>query len=129
LSSEKTAILPVLWAFRGRSPAATDARSGGRCKRVPAPGVAPSVPTLVIQPTRGWGSLGLAELWEYRDLLRFHVWRNVKGKYRQMALGPTWIVLQPLFSMAVFTFVFGQVARLPSEGVPYPIFTYTALLP
>ena len=96
---------------------------------VSAAAPSPATPTLVIQATRGWGTLGLRELWDYRDLLYFHVWRNVKGKYRQMALGPTWIVLQPVFTMVVLSFVFGRVARLPSEGVPYPIFSYTALLP
>jgi len=98
-----------------------------KCPAVPQASRAPS--TLVIQATRGWGALGLRDLWEYRDLLWFHVWRNVKGKYRQMALGPLWIILTPLINMVVFSVVFGRLARLPSEGVPYPIFTYTALVP
>ncbi|MCF7855848.1 MAG: ABC transporter permease [Candidatus Pacebacteria bacterium] len=87
------------------------------------------VPDLVIKPSKGWGSLALDELWEYRDLLRFHISRNIKGKYRQMALGPLWIILQPIVNMVLFTFVFGKVARLPSEGIPYPIFTFVAILP
>jgi len=86
-------------------------------------------PTITIKASKGFGSLGLAELWEYRDLLRFHMLREVKGKYRQMALGPLWIVLQPIVNMVVLSFVFGKVAKLPSDGVPYPIFTYTALIP
>lgn len=86
-------------------------------------------PTITIKATKGFGSLGLAELWEYRDLLRFHILREVKGKYRQMALGPLWIVLQPVINMIVLSFVFGKVAKLPSDGIPYPIFTYTALIP
>lgn len=94
-----------------------------------APPSSGPIPDLVIQPTKGWGALGLDELWRYRDLLWFHVLRNIKGKYRQMALGPLWIILQPVVNMILFTFIFGNVARLPSEGVPYPIFTYTALLP
>ncbi len=86
-------------------------------------------PTLVIQPTQGWGQLALHEVWEYRDLLYFLLWREIKGRYRQMALGPLWIVLRPLFNMVLFTLIFGVVAKLPSDGVPYPVFTYTALLP
>ncbi len=86
-------------------------------------------PVLIIQPTTGWGRLALHEVWEYRDLLYFLLWRDVKGRYKQMALGPLWIVLRPLFNMVLFTLIFGVVAKLPSEGVPYPIFTYTALLP
>jgi lipopolysaccharide transport system permease protein len=92
-------------------------------------GYEPNVPTLIIQPTKGWGSLALHEVWEYRDLLYFLLWRDVKGRYRQMALGPLWIVLRPLLNMVLFTFIFGTVAKLPSDGVPYPLFTYSALLP
>jgi lipopolysaccharide transport system permease protein len=86
-------------------------------------------PTLVIQPTRGWSSLALHELWEYRELLWFLTWRDIKGRYRQMALGPLWIIIKPLVNMVIFSVIFGTLAKLPSEGVPYPIFTYTALLP
>ncbi len=86
-------------------------------------------PTLVIRPTRGWGSLGLGELWEYRELLWFMTWREVKGRYRQMALGPLWILIRPLVSAIMFSLVFGRLARLPSEDIPYPLFTFTALLP
>lgn len=86
-------------------------------------------PTITIKASKGFGSLGLAELWEYRDLFRFHTLREVKGKYRQMALGPLWIVLQPVVNMIVLSFVFGKVAKMPSDGIPYPIFTYTALIP
>jgi len=89
----------------------------------------PDTPTTIIRASKGFGTLGLAELWEYRDLLRFHVLREVKGKYRQMALGPLWIVLQPVINMVVLSFVFGRIAKLPSDGIPYPIFTYTALIP
>ena len=86
-------------------------------------------PTLVIQPTRGWGSLALHELWQYRELLWFLTWREIKGRYRQMALGPLWIIIKPLVNMVIFSVIFGTVAKLPSDGLPYPIFTYTALLP
>lgn len=84
---------------------------------------------VVIEPTRGWSSLGLRDVWEYRELLYFMLWRDVKGKYRQMALGPLWIVLKPLFSMFIFSLVFGGLAKLPSDGLPYPIFSYSAVLP
>lgn len=82
-----------------------------------------------IQPSKGWARLDLREIWEYRDLLWFHTLKEVKGKYRQMALGPLWIVLQPIINMIIFTLIFGKIAKLPSEGIPYPIFTYVALLP
>lgn len=86
-------------------------------------------PFFTIEPTKGWGRLGLREIWEYRDLLYFLLWRDVKGRYKQMALGPLWIVIHPLLNMVFFSLVFGVVAKLPSNGVPYPIFTYTAILP
>jgi lipopolysaccharide transport system permease protein len=84
---------------------------------------------IVIKPDRGWVPLELEELWAYRDLLYLLVWRDIKGRYRQMALGPLWIVLQPLLAIAIFSVVFGKFAKIPSDGVPYPIFAYTALLP
>lgn len=87
------------------------------------------VPVLIIQPTTGWGRLALHEVWEYRDLLYFLLWREIKGRYRQMALGPLWIVIHPFLNMVIFSLIFGFVAKLPSDGVPYPIFTYTAILP
>ena len=86
-------------------------------------------PIIVIRPSRGWASLQLRAVWEYRELLYFLLWREVKGRYRQMAFGPLWIIIQPLVNMVIFSFIFGQLAKLPSEGVPYPIFTYVALLP
>lgn len=86
-------------------------------------------PRLIIEPTRGWRGLGLAEAWAHRELALFLVWRRVKVQYRQMALGPLWMLLEPVLHMVVFTFVFGTLANLPSEGLPYPVFTFTALLP
>ena len=86
-------------------------------------------PGIVIKPTKGWGSLGLGELWQYRELLWFLTLRDIRGKYRHMALGPIWIIIKPVASMVIFSLVFGSLAKLPSEGIPYPIFTYTALLP
>ena len=87
------------------------------------------VKPLVIRAERPWRDLGLAELWEYRELLYFLTWRDVKVKYKQTHLGVAWAVLQPTLSMLVFSVVFGRVAGLPSHGVPYPLFTYAALLP
>ncbi len=89
----------------------------------------PVVPVLVVQRTRGWGRLGLEEVWRYRELLWFWTSREIKGRYRQMALGPLWVVIKPLLDMVVFTLIFGGLAKLDSEGVPYPLFTYTAILP
>ena len=86
-------------------------------------------PVIEIKPTRGWGALGLRDVWEYRELLYFLLWREVKGRYRQMAFGPLWIILAPLIQMFIYSVIFGSLAKLPSEGVPYPIFTYVALLP
>jgi lipopolysaccharide transport system permease protein len=84
---------------------------------------------LVIEPARGWEGLELGDLWRYRGLLYFLTWRDVKVRYKQTLLGAAWAVLQPVLTMLVFSIIFGQLAKLPSEGIPYPIFTYTALLP
>ncbi|MCB9139504.1 MAG: ABC transporter permease [Caldilineaceae bacterium] len=89
----------------------------------------PREPRLVLKATHGWGQLGLHDLWEYRELLYFLLWREVKGRYRQMAFGPLWIIVAPVIQMLVMSLVFGTFARLPSDGVPYPIFVYVALPP
>ncbi|MEM7116212.1 MAG: ABC transporter permease [Chloroflexota bacterium] len=89
----------------------------------------PTPPTVIIEPTKGWTNLQLKAIWEYRDLLYFLIWRNVKVRYKQTALGVLWIILQPLISMLIFTILFGVILKVPSDGVPYPIFAYTALLP
>lgn len=83
----------------------------------------------VIQPSRGWVALRLDELWASRELLYFFIWRDVKVRYKQTALGAAWAVLQPLLTMLIFTIFFGQMAGIGSEGVPYPIFSYAGLLP
>ena len=88
-----------------------------------------SLPVFSIRPAKKWISVGLRELWEYRELLYFLIWRDVKVRYKQTALGAAWAILQPLMMMAVFSLFFGYLARLPSDGVPYPIFTFCALLP
>src|SRR5215469_11976143 len=73
--------------------------------------------------------LNLKDLWDYRELLYFLVWRDIKVRYKQTALGASWAVLQPLLTMLVFTVFFGRLAKVPSDGIPYPVFAYTALLP
>ena len=83
----------------------------------------------IIRPARGLASLNLKELWAYRELVYFLIWRDVKVRYKQTALGASWAIIQPFAMMVVFSIVFGRLAGLPSEDVPYPIFTYTALLP
>jgi lipopolysaccharide transport system permease protein len=82
-----------------------------------------------IQPRRGLRALDLPSLWEYRELLYFFCWRDVKVRYKQTALGAAWALLQPFLTMVIFSIVFGRFAKMPSEGVPYPIFAYCALLP
>ena len=86
-------------------------------------------PSLTIRPTQGWISLNLRDLWAYRELLYFLTWRDVKVRYKQTVLGVAWAVIQPLMTMIVFTIFFGQFAKLPSDGLPYPIFSFCALLP
>jgi lipopolysaccharide transport system permease protein len=86
-------------------------------------------PVTVIEPRRGWAGLELRELWRFRELLLVFTWRNIIVRYKQTVLGVLWALLQPVFLMIVFTLVFGRLAKLPSEGVPYPIFSYAALLP
>ena len=83
----------------------------------------------VIEPSRGWASLQLEAVWEYRELLYFLVWRDLKVRYKQTVLGMLWIILQPVVGMVVFSLLFGGLLKVPSGGVPYPIFAYAALLP
>jgi lipopolysaccharide transport system permease protein len=83
---------------------------------------------IVIRRRKGWIPLSLRELWEFRDLLYFLSWRDIKVKYKQAALGAAWAVLQPLLSMVVFTVIFGRLAHVPSDGIPYPLFVYSGLL-
>ncbi|MBK8023628.1 MAG: ABC transporter permease [Chloroflexi bacterium] len=84
---------------------------------------------LKIEPSHGWVSLKLRELWQYRELLYFLTWRDIKVRYKQTVLGAAWAVLQPFMTMVVFSLFFGNLAQIPSDGVPYPIFSYTALVP
>jgi lipopolysaccharide transport system permease protein len=84
---------------------------------------------LRIEPSKGWVSLKLRELWEYRELLYFLTWRDIKVRYKQTVLGAAWAIIQPFFSMVVFSLFFGRLANMPSDGIPYPIFSYAALVP
>ena len=84
--------------------------------------------TVIIEP-RGRLQLRLSEVWEYRDLLYFLIWRDIKVRYKQTALGALWAILQPLLATIVFTLFFGRLAKIPSDGVPYPVFAYVALVP
>ncbi len=82
-----------------------------------------------IRPSRGWVSLKLDELWEYRELLYFLIWRDIKVRYKQTVLGAAWAILQPFMTMVVFSLFFGKLGKIPSDGVPYPIFSFAALVP
>jgi lipopolysaccharide transport system permease protein len=84
---------------------------------------------LRIEPSSGWVSLKLLEVWRYRELLYFLTWRDIKVRYKQTALGASWAVLQPFLTMVVFTLFFGGLANIASDGIPYPIFSYAALVP
>ena len=94
-----------------------------------AAGAAAHLPVHVIAPASGWVPVRLRELWEYRELLYFLIWREVKIRYKQAVLGIVWAVLQPVLTMVIFSVVFGRFAGMPSDGLPYPIFAYCALLP
>jgi lipopolysaccharide transport system permease protein len=86
-------------------------------------------PVIRIEPSHGWISLKLRELWDYRELLYFLAWRDIKVRYKQTLLGAAWAILQPFFTMVIFSIFFGRLAKMPSDGVPYPIFAYAALVP
>jgi lipopolysaccharide transport system permease protein len=88
-----------------------------------------NAPVIVVKPTKGWISLRLDELWQYRELLYFLAWRDIKVRYKQTALGAAWAIIQPFFTMVVFSIFFGKLAKVPSDGIPYPIFAYAALVP
>lgn len=89
----------------------------------------PLPPLTVIEPSSGWIALELGKLWAFRELLYFFTWRDVMVRYKQTLLGASWAILQPLMTMLVFTLFFGRLAKMPSDGVPYPLFAYAALLP
>jgi len=87
------------------------------------------VRVIEIEPSRGWEALDLRGVWEYRELVWFLIWRDIKVRYKQASLGIAWAVIQPVMTMLVFTLIFDRLAQLPSDGLPYPVFTFTALLP
>lgn len=86
-------------------------------------------PVLRITPPARWWALPFGELWHYRELIYFFVWRDIKIRYKQTAIGAAWAVLQPFLTMLIFTLFFGRLAHIPSDGLPYPIFSYSGLLP
>jgi len=90
---------------------------------------AEEVPTTIIEPTRSWLSLKLRDIWQYRELLYFLTWRDVKVRYKQTVIGFLWAIIQPFLKMVVFSIIFGSLAKMDSEGFPYPIFLYAGLLP
>jgi lipopolysaccharide transport system permease protein len=88
-----------------------------------------ATPLLRIEPSKGWVPVKIEELWDYRELLYFLVWRDIKVRYKQTALGAAWAIIQPFFTMVVFSLFFGRLAKVASDGIPYPIFSYSALVP
>jgi lipopolysaccharide transport system permease protein len=89
----------------------------------------PEPGTIVLRPSRGWTALNLRDLWLYRELVYFMTWRDLKVRYKQTLLGVSWAVLNPFLQMVIFSVIFGQLAKVSSDGLPYPIFSFTALLP
>lgn len=87
------------------------------------------VPVFRIEPSKGWFSLKLKELWEYRELVYFLTWRDIKVRYKQTILGVAWAIIQPFFTMVIFSLFFGRLAKISSDGIPYPIFSFVALVP
>ena len=86
-------------------------------------------PLTIIEPKKGWVPIDFKEIWNYRELLYFLTKRDIKVRYKQTVLGGLWAIIQPAFTMIVFTLFFGRLAKIPSEGMPYPIFVYAGLLP
>lgn len=124
--------------YRTKEVAMGDGSTGATCElgfslAPEAGGHAPfptaDVPVTVIRPKRGWQAIDFGELWRYRELLYFLVWRDVKVRYKQTVMGAAWAILQPLMTMVVFSVIFGKFAGIPSDGLPYPIFLYAGLLP
>ena len=89
----------------------------------------PENPVVIIEPSKSWVALNLRDLWQYRDLLYILTMRDIKVRYKQTLLGAAWAIIQPLFTMLIFTLFFGKLAGMPSDGIPYPIFAYAGLLP
>lgn len=99
-------------------------------RKVESPGAAATdIPEILIKPSKGWVSLELKELWTYRELLYFFVWRDIKVRYKQTILGAAWAIIQPFLTMVIFSLFFGRLANMSSDGLPYPIWSYAALVP
>jgi lipopolysaccharide transport system permease protein len=117
------------------SPATSDTpNSGFQAPGSPLPTPCSPLPApcshrIVIEPQKGWISLNLREVWRYRDLLSMLVWRDFSCRYRQSVLGAGWAIVRPVLSVLVFTVIFGMIARLPSDGIPYPLFSFAAMMP
>lgn len=105
-----------------------DERNGGDAEHMDPAGPQ-AAPSFVLEPLRGWAALELRDIWSYRELLYFLIWRDVKVRYKQTLLGASWAILQPLLTMVVFSIFFGTLGKIPSNGLPYPVFAYAALLP
>lgn len=88
-----------------------------------------SLPLVRVEPAKGWTSLGLAELWDYRELVYFLTWRDLKVRYKQTVLGASWAIIQPFLTMLIFALFLGRLAKIPSDNIPYPIFAFAALVP
>ena len=86
-------------------------------------------PIVHIRATRGWVAVPVKELWDHREVVYFLAWRDIKARYKQTVLGATWAIIQPLTTMVIFSVIFGRLAKMPSDGIPYPIFSFAALLP
>lgn len=122
LDGEMTAaITEVASAVSGRG-----ARHNGQLDRIHA---LPEQPLHLLRPSHGWVPVDLRELWRFRELLYFLAWRDIKVRYKQTVLGIAWAVIQPLFTMLIFTLFFGRLAGMPSDNIPYPLFAYAGLLP
>src|ERR1700733_12795355 len=93
------------------------------------PDIVQTQPFFDIETSRGWVNLGLGALWTHRELLFFLTWREIKVRYKQTALGVGWAVLQPLFAMLIFSLFFGRLGKLPSDGIPSPLFVFSGLVP
>jgi lipopolysaccharide transport system permease protein len=113
----------------GRSTAATRVAAGGAPRSGTRDAADDDVPVTIILPSAGWRAIDLGELWQYRELLYFLVWRDIKIRYKQTVLGASWAIIQPFFTMVVFSIFFGRLAQVPSDGIPYPIFSFAALVP
>jgi lipopolysaccharide transport system permease protein len=90
---------------------------------------ADTLPEIRVEASSGWRALRLSELWAYRELVYFLIWRDIKVRYKQTAIGAAWAIIQPFFAMVVFSIFFGRLAKMPSDGLPYPVFAFCALLP